>query len=77
MGESGLRVLAFAARLIQSDERQIMSDDPMGRYLDACPTIYPIVSEERLQERKLRKLSHVSRRSRALLGPLNGLLVDG
>lgn len=30
MGESGLRVLAFAARLIQSDELQIMSDDPMS-----------------------------------------------
>jgi phosphatidylserine/phosphatidylglycerophosphate/cardiolipin synthase-like enzyme len=35
------------------------------------------ISEERSQEQKLRKLSHVSRRSRALLGPLNGLLVDG
>jgi muconolactone delta-isomerase len=29
----------------------VMSDDPMGRYLDASPQIYPIVSEERLQER--------------------------
>ena len=35
------------------------------------------ISEERSQEQKLRKLLHVSRRSRALLGPLNGLLVDG
>jgi phosphatidylserine/phosphatidylglycerophosphate/cardiolipin synthase-like enzyme len=35
------------------------------------------ISEERTQEQKLRKLLHVSRRSRALLGPLNGLLVDG
>jgi P-type Ca2+ transporter type 2C len=30
MGESGLRVLAFAARLIESDEMQTMSDDPMS-----------------------------------------------
>ena len=30
MGESGLRVLAFAARLIESDEMQIMRDDPMS-----------------------------------------------
>jgi P-type Ca2+ transporter type 2C len=30
MGASGLRVLAFAARLIQTDEMQIMSDDPMS-----------------------------------------------
>jgi phosphatidylserine/phosphatidylglycerophosphate/cardiolipin synthase-like enzyme len=35
------------------------------------------ISEERSHEQKLRKLLHVSRRSRALLGPLNGLLVDG
>ena len=35
------------------------------------------ISAERSREQKLRKLSHVSRRSRALLGPLNGLLVDG
>ncbi len=30
MGERGLRVLAFAARLIESDEMQIMRDDPMS-----------------------------------------------
>jgi Ca2+-transporting ATPase len=30
MGEKGLRVLAFAARLIESDEMQIMKDDPMS-----------------------------------------------
>jgi muconolactone delta-isomerase len=29
----------------------VMSNDPMGRYLDATPQIYPIVSEDRLQER--------------------------
>jgi hypothetical protein len=28
-------------------------------------------------DRRLQLLPHVSRRSRALLGPLNGLLVDG
>jgi phosphatidylserine/phosphatidylglycerophosphate/cardiolipin synthase-like enzyme len=39
--------------------------------------LWHAISEERSQEQKLRKLSHVSRRSRALLGPLNGLLVDG
>ena len=30
MGEKGLRVLAFAARLIDGDEMQIMRDDPMS-----------------------------------------------
>jgi Ca2+-transporting ATPase len=30
MGASGLRVLAFAARLIQTDEMRTMSDDPMS-----------------------------------------------
>jgi len=30
-----------------------------------------------LQEHKLRRLEGVSRRSRALWGPLNGLIVDG
>ncbi len=30
MGEKGLRVLAFAARLISDDELQAMSDDPMS-----------------------------------------------
>jgi P-type Ca2+ transporter type 2C len=30
MGESGLRVLAFAARLIEGDELQLMEDDPMS-----------------------------------------------
>ena len=30
MGESGLRVLAFAARLVESNEMQIMENDPMS-----------------------------------------------
>ena len=30
MGEKGLRVLAFAARLIEDDEMQAMTDDPMS-----------------------------------------------
>ena len=47
---------------------------------DPCRVVddlWHVLAEERSEERKLRKLSHVSRRSRALLGPLNGLLVDG
>ena len=35
------------------------------------------LSEEHSEGQKFRKLSHVSRRTRALLGPLNGLIVDG
>ena len=30
MGEKGLRVLAFAARLVEDDETQAMTDDPMS-----------------------------------------------
>ena len=39
--------------------------------------VWHALAEERSEDRKLRKLLHISRRSRALLGPLNGLLVDG
>ena len=34
-------------------------------------------AEEQSQHRKLRLLRGVSRRTRALLGPVNGLIVDG
>jgi muconolactone delta-isomerase len=29
----------------------VIGNDPMSRFLDASPQIYPLVSEERLQER--------------------------
>jgi hypothetical protein len=35
------------------------------------------IAEQESQERKLRLLEGVSRRSSALWGPLNGLIVDG
>jgi phosphatidylserine/phosphatidylglycerophosphate/cardiolipin synthase-like enzyme len=50
-----------------------LEGDPCG----IVDELWQPISEERSQEQKLRKLSHVSRRTRALLGPLNGLLVDG
>jgi phosphatidylserine/phosphatidylglycerophosphate/cardiolipin synthase-like enzyme len=67
-----------AARLRLWSEHLQRPVDELGG--DACRVVDELwhpLAEERAEERKLRKLLHVSRRSRALLGPLNGLLVDG
>jgi phosphatidylserine/phosphatidylglycerophosphate/cardiolipin synthase-like enzyme len=50
-----------------------LDGDPCG----VIDELWRPLSEQQSDERKLRKLSHVSRRTRALLGPLNGLIVDG
>jgi phosphatidylserine/phosphatidylglycerophosphate/cardiolipin synthase-like enzyme len=67
-----------AARLrLWSEHLQRPAEEVDGEPSRVVDELWHPLAEERAEERKLRKLLHVSRRSRALLGPLNGLLVDG
>jgi phosphatidylserine/phosphatidylglycerophosphate/cardiolipin synthase-like enzyme len=67
-----------AARLrLWSEHLQRPVEELGGHPCRVVDELWHPLAEERAEERKLRKLLHVSRRSRALLGPLNGLLVDG
>jgi phosphatidylserine/phosphatidylglycerophosphate/cardiolipin synthase-like enzyme len=55
-------------------EQEVSAADEPARVVDE---LWRPVAEAESQDRKLRKLEGVSRRSRALWGPLNGLIVDG
>jgi phosphatidylserine/phosphatidylglycerophosphate/cardiolipin synthase-like enzyme len=66
-------VRAARLRLWSEHLEQEADGDPV-RVIDE---VWRPVAEAESVERKLRKLEGVSRRSRALWGPLNGLIVDG
>ena len=68
--------LARDARLRLWSEH-LERDDVGGDPTRVVEEVWRPLSEARSPERKLRALRHVSRRMRALRGPLNGLLVDG
>ena len=55
-------------------EQGVSADTEPARVVDE---VWRPLAEEQSHERKLRLLRGVSRRSRALWGPLNGLIVDG
>ena len=55
-------------------EEEISADDDPARLVDER---WRPIAEAESHDRKLRLLEGVSRRSRALWGPLNGLIVDG
>jgi phosphatidylserine/phosphatidylglycerophosphate/cardiolipin synthase-like enzyme len=66
---------ARAARLrLWSEHLERDADGEPARVID---DVWRPLANENAQERKLRLLRGVSRRTRALWGPLNGLLVDG
>ena len=66
-------VRAARLRLWSEHLEQDAAGDP-ARVIDE---LWRPIAEEESIDRKLRKLEGVSRRSRALWGPLNGLIVDG
>ena len=67
-----------AARLrLWSEHLQRPASELDGDPCRVVDELWHPLAAQRSEERKLRKLLHVSRRSRALLGPLNGLIVDG
>jgi phosphatidylserine/phosphatidylglycerophosphate/cardiolipin synthase-like enzyme len=55
-------------------EREVAAGDDVARLVDEQ---WRPIAEAQSHDRKLRLLRGVSRRSRALWGPLNGLIVDG
>jgi phosphatidylserine/phosphatidylglycerophosphate/cardiolipin synthase-like enzyme len=55
-------------------EQEVAPDDAPAHVIDRS---WRPIAEAQSHERKLRLLKGVSRRSRALWGPLNGLIVDG
>jgi hypothetical protein len=66
------------ARLrLWSEHLQCSAEEIGGEPCSVVDELWRPLADEPASERKLRRLQHVSRRSRALLGPLNGLLVDG
>jgi phosphatidylserine/phosphatidylglycerophosphate/cardiolipin synthase-like enzyme len=68
-------VRAARARLWSEHlEEEIAPEDDPARVVDE---LWRPRAAERSRDRKLRMLDGVSRRSRALWGPLNGLIVDG
>jgi phosphatidylserine/phosphatidylglycerophosphate/cardiolipin synthase-like enzyme len=54
-----------------------LEEDADGDPVRVIDEVWRPLAEAESQDRKLRKLEGVSRRSRALWGPLNGLIVDG
>jgi hypothetical protein len=80
------RELARAVRLgLWSEHLECEVDELDGDPTQVVDERWRPLAEEQLERakrgehgtRKLRLLPHVSRRSKGLLGPLNGLLVDG
>ena len=63
-----------ARHRLRSEHRE---QDASGDPVKVVDEVWRPLAEQQSEERKLRLLRGVSRRTRALLGPLNGLIVDG
>ena len=54
-----------------------LEQDASGDPVKVIDDLWRPLAEQQSEARKLRLLRGVSRRTRALLGPVNGLIVDG